>query len=73
MTLTSIILSFITKNGIVSPLLAFQIALLVSFVYLIKNVVLPIAKQLHNAKTLDRLAGATEKHWLFGHLKQVCF
>jgi len=57
--------------GIMSSFLAVDIGIASVLIFVLIKAIVPFAVQFKIAKALDALAGSTDRHWLYGHTKQV--
>ena len=71
MNLDSNILSTLKAPGVLAPVLAADVAIVLVVIYLFMYVVSPTVEMYKRSKALEEIAGPTKRHWIYGHNKEV--
>jgi len=73
MDFDSKVFSTLKAPGILTAVLAADVAIVVMVIYLFMYVVSPTVGMYKRSKALDELAGPTKRHWIYGHSVEVLY
>jgi len=65
------IFSMLKAPGLLTAVLAVDVAIVLMAICFIMYVVSPTVEMYKRSKALDELAGPTKRHWIYGHNKEV--